>query len=153
MCAKVPSHLKEPLLKELRRERLRSAFKHYPALVLIFSSVSALAVLVKEHAIVRLVRDIVPSFVSDGTLVAIVLAVIVLVTAVVLIYFLRQQCKECECQDCLYCPECDAVDKYDSGECPICHRRLHLTESFYCTTYKDEQKIIEKWRLPASREG
>lgn len=153
MYAKVPGHLKDPLLRELRHLRLRSAFKHYPALVVIFSSVGALAVFVKEHAIVRLIRDIIPSAVSDGTLVSLTIAVIVLATAAVLIYFLRQQYKECDCQECLYCPECDAVDKYDSGECPICHRPLHQKEPFYYTSYKDEQKIIQKWGLLASREG
>src|SRR5262249_20069766 len=65
MYAKVPGHLKEPLLRELRHLRLRSALKHYPVLVLIFSSVAALALFLKEHAIVRLIRDIVPSVVSD----------------------------------------------------------------------------------------
>jgi hypothetical protein len=152
MYAKVPNHLREPLLKELRQQRLRSAFKYYPALVLIFSSIAALAVFVEGHAIVWLIRGIVPSTASDGLLISIALAMIFLTTAGALIFFLKKEYKECDCQECLYCPQCDAVDKYDSGECPICHRRLQGKDSFYFTTYKDEQKIIERWGLRAARE-
>ncbi len=153
MYAKVPSDVREPLLKELRQLRLRSAFKHYPALVLIFSSIAALALFVREHLIVRLIRDLLPANVSDRMLASIILAPIVLTTAAALVYFLWKEYKECDCQECLYCRECDAVDKYDDGECPICHAPLQEKQSFYFTTYKDEQKIIQRWGLQACREG
>jgi len=143
MYAKVPGHLKEPLLRELQQLRLRSIFKHYPALVLVFSGIAALFVFVKGYVIVLLFRDLIPSGLSDAKLIAFALLAIVLTTAAALVYFLRQEYKECECQECLYCPQCDAVDKYDSGECPICHTPLAHKESFCFTTYKDEQKIIE----------
>src|SRR5262245_53402473 len=119
MYAKVPSHLKEPLLKELRQLRLRSAFKHYPALVLIFSAIAALFVFIKGHAIIEMFRDEIPPSMSDGRLIAITLAVIVIVTAAVMVYFLRLEYRDCDCQECLYCPKCDVVDKYDSGCCAV----------------------------------
>ncbi len=153
MYAKIPPHLKEPLLRELRHLRLRSALKYYPALLLIFSGIAGLVIFVKGHALIRLIRDFVPAGFSDDLLITIAFAVIVLTTAAALIYFLRRDYEECECQECLYCPKCDAVDKYDTGECPICHTPLNEKESFYFTTYKDEQKIVERWGLHAAREG
>jgi hypothetical protein len=153
MYAKVPGHLREPLLKELRQLRLWSIIKYYPAVVLIFSAITALVVFIIGHALLRLIRDVIPSQQSDARLIAIALSAILLITAGVLAYFLRMEYKECDCQECLYCPECDAVDKYDSGKCPICQTSLVEKESFYYTTYKDEQKVIERWGLQASREG
>ncbi len=152
MYVRVPEHLKEPLLRELRQLRLRSSFKHYPTLVLIFSCIAALFVFLKGHPIVHMFRDIIPTAVSDARLITLVLLAIVLTTAAIMVYFLRQVYKECECQECLYCPKCDAVDKYDSGICPICQAPLVNKDSFYFTTYKDEQKIIQKWGLHPSRE-
>jgi hypothetical protein len=70
-----------------------------------------------------------------------------------LVYFLRKYYQECDCQECLYCQQCDAVDRYDTGECPVCHSSLTRKESFYFTTCKDEKKILEKWGIQATREG
>jgi uncharacterized paraquat-inducible protein A len=151
MYAKVPEHLKDPLLRELRRLRLRSAFKHFPALVLICSSITALVIFAKGHAIIEMLRDYIPLNVPDATLAIIALGVIVAVTAAFLVFFLRQQYHECEYQECLFCPKCEAVDRYDSGCCPICQTPLTERASFYFTTYKDEQKIIERWGLQPSR--
>ena len=133
--------------------RLRSAVKHFPTLVLIFSGLAALALFAKGHAIIKVLQDYIPLRVSEGTLTASALGVIVIVTAAVLVIFLRQECRECECQDCLYCPKCDAVDKYDSGCCPVCQTLLTERASFYFTTYKDEQEIIERWGLRPCREA
>ena len=153
MYAKVPSHLKEPLLKELRSLRLRSALKHFPALVLIFSAIVALFVIVKGHAIIQIFRDYIPSSTSNGRLIEITLVLIVAVTAAIMVYFLRLEYRECDCQKCLYCPKCNAVDKYDSGLCPICQSPLTERADFYFTTYKDEQKIIEQWGLQPTQEA
>lgn len=152
MYAKVPEDLKDPLLKELRQLRLKSAFKHYPALVLIFSTVAALLVFVKGHAIIRLFEEHIQFGISDGKLIVIALGVIVIITAGFLVFFLRQEYRDCECQECLYCPKCNAVDKYDDGCCPICQVPLTEKASFFFTTYKDEQEIIERWGLQPSRE-
>ena len=153
MYAKVPGDLKEPLLRELRQLRLRSAFKHFPAVVLIFSAIPALFVFIKGHAILEMFRDEIPSTMSDGTLIAVVLGLIVTVTAVVIAYFLRLEYRDCDCQECLYCAKCDAVDKYDSGCCPVCQAPLTEKASFYFTTYIDEQKINERWGLQPTREA
>jgi hypothetical protein len=133
--------------------RLRTSLQHYPAVVLIFSVVAALVFLVKGHAILLLIRNIVPSSVSDAKLISVAIVVIVLTTGAVLAYFLRQQYKECDCQECLYCQQCDAVDKYDSGTCPVCLSPLTNKESFYYTSFKDEQKVLERWGLRPTREG
>ena len=153
MYAKVPNDLKEPLLKELRRLRLRSAFKHFPAVVLIFSAIAALFVFIKGYAIIGMFRDMIPPTISDRVLMATILGLIVAVTAVVMVCFMRQEYRSCDCQECLYCPKCDAVDKYDSGSCPVCQAPLTEKASFYFTTYKDEQKIIERWGLQPSKEA
>ena len=153
MYAKVPSHLKEPLLTELRQLRLRSSLKHYPTVVLVFSLIAALFIFVKGHAFIEMFRDQIPATISDRTLITITLVVIVTLTAVVIAYFLRQEYRDCDCQECLYCPKCDAVDKYDSGRCPVCQAPLTERASFYFTTYKDEQKIIERWGLQPAKEA
>ncbi len=147
MYARIPSHLKEPLLKEMRQLRLRSAFRHFPALVLIFSAIVAFVIIVKGQAIIRILRDYLPASVSDATIVIVSLVMITVITAAVLAYFLTQEYKECDYQECLYCPKCDAVDNFDNGHCPICGTPLNEKDCFYFTTYKDEQKILEKWGL------
>lgn len=147
MYAKVPSDLKEPLLKEMRQLRIRSAFKHFPALVLIFSAIAALVIMVKGQAIIRIFRDYVPSSVSDTTLIIASLVVVTVIAAAVLAYFLSQEYKECDYQECLYCAKCDAVDNFDSGHCPICGAQLNERAWVYFTGYRDEQRILEKWGL------
>lgn len=152
MYAKVPSHLKEPLLAELRSQRFRSALKYYPVAVLFFAALAALVVFVKANLFFPLIRRIIPSNMSDGQLATIIFGVVVVAAVFVAGFFSWQLYKECDCQECLYCRECDAVDKYDSGECPICHTPLTEKDSFYYTTYKDEKKILERWGLRATRE-
>src|SRR4051812_16382826 len=123
MYVKVPDDLREPLLKELRQLRLRSAFKHFPALVIIFSSILVLAVFVKGHAIIQILRNSIPAGLSDKSLMIGGVLFIVTATAAILVFFLRQEYRECNCQGCSYCPKCNAVDRYDSG-CPICQVQL-----------------------------
>jgi hypothetical protein len=152
MYVNVSSDIKDPLLKELRQLRLRSAIKYFPALVLIFSAVVALVVVVKGHPIISLFRDIIPSTISDTQLIVIALVAIVVITTGAMIYFLRQEYRDCDFQECLYCPNCNAVDKYDAGTCPICEVNLKEKALFYYTTYKDEKKVLERWGLQPCKE-
>ena len=153
MYAKVPSHLKEPLLKELRQLRLRSAFGNFPGLLIICSAIVALFVFIKGHAIIDLFRDMIPSGVSDAKLITVGLILIGISTAFVLLLLLRHDYRECDYQECVYCVQCDAVDRFDAGVCPIRHTRLFEKASFFYTTYKDEQKVIERWGLHPSKVG
>jgi len=152
LYARIPEDLKQPLLTELRSLKLRSSLKHFPALLGIFSAIAVFAVFVKGHAILRLFQDYLPPEISTTTLMLVVFGLTVIVTAVVLVYFLRQGYRECACQDCLYCSKCDAVDRYDTGHCPICQTPLNQTASFFFTTSKDEIKILERWGLHACRD-
>jgi hypothetical protein len=151
MYAKVPPHLKEPLLKELKQLRFKSAVKYYPVLVLVFASIAALFAYVKGHAIFGLLEDYIP--LSEPNLIVVGLIAIVVLTAGALAYFLWQECRECACLEYLYCSKCDAVDSNDSGCCPVCQAPLTNKEPFYFTKYKDEEKIIERWGLQPSREA
>ncbi|HEU5125050.1 MAG TPA: hypothetical protein VFW05_13425 [Verrucomicrobiae bacterium] len=153
MYAKVPPELKAPLLKELRQLRLRSTVRHFPALLLIFSLIITLLMIVKGHAVLEMFRDYLRMDLSDGKLIVVMLLLITSMTATVLVYFLRQDYRDCDCQECLYCADCNAVDKFDSGYCPVCRTPLTEKESFYFTTAKDEQKVLERWGLQASRDG
>ncbi len=151
MYAKIPEAIREPLLKELKAVRLRSAIRNYPAVVLIFSALATLIVVVKGHALIELLRDIIPSEFSDGMLMTAGLAIIVAATTAVLWIFLRQEYRDCAYQECLYCRKCDGIDRYDYGSCPICEAPLVQKETFFYTTYKDEQKVLKRWGLEASR--
>jgi hypothetical protein len=151
MYFRVPADLQEPLLKELRQSRLKSAFKSYPLLVIIFSALVALFIFVEGHPFIHLLEKYIPSGISDERLIALTLGVIVAVTATALVFFLRQQYRDCKCQECLCCARCNAVDRFDDGNCPVCRAALTEKADFFFTTDKDEKKIIERWGLQPSR--
>ena len=153
MYARVPDTLKEPLLKQLRHLRLWIVCKNFPAVLLIFSAFAVLLVFVEGHAVLKMLRDFLPTALSDGKLIGIALGLIVTVTAAVMMYFLRQEYRDCDFEECLYCTKCDAVDKYDSGSCPVCQPPLREKAFFFFTTYKSEQKLLARWGLLPSRES
>jgi hypothetical protein len=153
MYVKVPEHLKTPILAELKQLKLRSSLKYFPVLVLIFSAIVALIVLVKGFGLLRMLIEYANLDISNTKFIIISLSVIVCGTTAVLAFFLWQGYRDCDCQECLYCSRCDAVDKYDDGVCPVCKQGLTEKASFFFTTAKDEQKIIERWGLHRCRDA
>ena len=152
MYVRVPEDLKEPLIKDLKRLRFIAALKYFPALVLIFSSIIALAAFVKGHALIEVLNQHFQQKISEAALVSIVIGAVVVITAGFLIFFLRQDYDACKLWDYFYCQKCDSVDNYDNGFCPICAAPLTEKASFYFMSYKEDRKIIERWGLHTCKE-
>lgn len=151
MYVRVPEELKQPLLADLRRYRLRSALLYFPVLVLIFSAIALLVVIAKGHALMELLRDEISPNVADSSLLFWVAVATILLTIIALVFFLWQHNRDCDYQDCPYCAKCDALDPFDNGHCPVCSSTLSASASFYFTTDKDEIKILDRWGLKPSR--
>jgi hypothetical protein len=144
MYAKVPEELKAPLIEELKRLRLRHLLTCFPVAVVVFSSLGALVVLLKGHALIELLQSYLQRWLSDEALEASFLGAIVLVTAGVIVFFSRQIYRECEYQEYLYCQKCNAVDSDENGHCPVCMAPLTKKASFISTTYKAEIAVIKR---------
>jgi hypothetical protein len=147
MYAKVPEDLKVPVLKELKQARLKSALKYFPALTVIFSILVALGVYFKGHLIIEMLLRHFQLRVSDTMLMIVGLGIVVVLTSGVLIFFLRQEYRECEYQELFYCQKCHVVDVYENGSCTLCQTRFTERASFIFTNYKNEERIIERWGL------
>lgn len=151
MYARIPDDLREPLIKELKQMRVRTAIKYYPLLVIIFSAMVVSVSFVKGHAFIHLLQNYLPRGISDSGFLTGIIIVIILITSGGLIYFLRQDYADCRCDEYLYCQNCDAVDNFESGCCPVCAATLKEKASFIFTTYKNEQEVIERWGLHGSK--
>ena len=109
LYARVPGDIKAPLLTELRSLKLRSIIKPFPAVLVIFSAIAILAELVKDHAILKLFEDYLPPQMTTASVVVAAVVLTVVLTGAALVYFLRQEYKDCALQECLYFSKCDAV--------------------------------------------
>ena len=153
MYAKVPAELREPLLKEIKRTRRSSFVKIFPLLVIIFAAISAFIIFIKGHALIDIVRELFGTEISDMAFWGIFGAVVIFLTASVLIYFLRQDYAECKLQDYLHCPNCNVVDNYDTGHCPKCASLVTEKACFIYTSYKEEKEVIKRWGLQIYQEA
>jgi hypothetical protein len=153
MYVRVPRDLKDPLIKEIRQLRVRSYIKYYPIVVILFAAVALLFVFERGHPLYVLFRRYIPLEMSDTVIAVLTSLVVFVLTAMAIVYFMRKDYLDCDCQECLYCRKCDAVDKFDSGSCSVCGEPLTEKALFYFTTSKDEQKIIERWGLQPSKQG
>ena len=153
MYAKIPEHLKTPLLQELRRTRLKSASKMFPIVVVFLAALLAFVLWIKGALILRLLNDFFEVAISNRTMLALAAGLVVLIAMIFAAFFSWQQYRECVYQLYLYCSDCDAVDKYDDGHCPICDRSLSERADFFYTTDKEEKKILERWDLRACKEA
>jgi hypothetical protein len=151
MYVKVPSELKERLLNEIKRARLKDSIKHFPALLLIFSVFFALVALAKGHALLEVLDKY--SDLSETQILVGAISVTFLCTAALLIFFLRQHVRQPRCEEYLYCAPCDAVDSTDDGRCPICGSVLEARASFIATYDSEDKKVIARFGLKESKEA
>jgi hypothetical protein len=147
MYAKVPEDLKPPLIKELKRSRRNCSLKYFPVLVVVFSFFFGMAAYSRGHAFFEIFRRRSDFNISDTTLVVFVIGLVVIATTAFLIFVLRLEYRNCKYQDFRYCGKCNIVDAFDYGLCPICNAPFSQEASFFFTHYKNEEKIIERWKF------
>src|SRR5688500_8210227 len=117
MYARVPTELRPALLVNLKRLRLKWAIIYFPVCLLIFSAIATAVIWINGHFFIELLEEILGKNVSHQQFVLGVIGFIVLITAIALIYFVKQDYMDCRCHDYLYCTHCNAVDNYDEGVC------------------------------------
>ena len=152
MYARVPDELRPALIQNLKRKRLKSAIIQYPICLLIFSAGLTAIIWIKGHFLLELLEEIIREKVSHTQFVAGVIGLIAIVTAISLIYLLKENYLQCRCHAYHFCPDCITVDNYDEGNCHVCGKLLTEKADFFYTTDKDEIASIKRIGLPVFKE-
>jgi hypothetical protein len=152
MYIRIPDALKDQVLKEIKRSRIKSSLKHFPAVVLIFSAIAFLILAIYGHRIIENIRDDLSAGTSTTVAYLIIFLGIAALMTPAMIFFLIKVYRDCHIQKCLYCAKCDAVDSFDSGTCTFCNQPLTESADFIFTTFKDELAILKRHGLHPSRD-
>ena len=152
MYARVPENLKAPLLKELRRVRLRANIWKFPLYAVVISLLFGVAVAAKGHEFLIMLRIMFPKLTPDISLAHFAIGFPSLVTVAVLVH-LHHDYLAFGYEDHPFCSDCNAADIYDAGRCPVCKAPLTGKAAIVFTVEETEIKVIERRGIRACKKA
>ena len=151
MYVRVPEQMRDALVREIKRSRLRSYLLWFPLLLLIFVAVAAGFVFVRGHLETRVIQRILDGLLPEHILQRLLWGTVLVGASAALFLLLWQMYRECRIEEYLFCEGCKAVDTDETGRCPICQRELSESAGFLYTSHSNEEKLLQRRGLQAYR--